>query len=80
MRREECLTTRGRPAVDGNLYQRLLDFIDGCAAGERRIYVDAKLLKAAEASENSKLQKTSSFLVKPRTAPRITQANSVTAR
>ena len=72
MRRQECLTARRRPAVDGNLYQRLPDFIDGDTAGERCIYVNAELLKAAEASENSKRQKASSFLVKPGTALRIT--------
>jgi hypothetical protein len=72
VRGQKCLTTRGCAAVDGDLNRRLLDFIDCCTAGERCIYVNAKLLKAAEPSENSKRQKTSSFLVKAGTAPGVT--------
>src|SRR5215467_11841102 len=72
MRSQECLTARGRAAIDGNLNQRLLDFIDCCTAGKRCIYVNAKLLKAAEATENPKRQKTPSFLVEPGTTPRVT--------
>ena len=72
MRSQECLAARGRAAVDGNLNQRLFDFIYCCTAGKRGLCVDAKLLKAAEPPENSKRQKTSGFLVKPGTAPRIT--------
>ena len=36
------MTARRRPAVDGNLHQRLLDFIDGYAAGEH-VTLDAPI-------------------------------------
>jgi len=72
VRSQECLTAGGRAAIDGNLNQRLFDFIDCYTAGKRGLCVDAKLLKAAEPPENSKRQKTPGFLVKPGTTPRIT--------
>src|SRR5262249_51420693 len=71
MRRYECLATRRCAAVDGDLNQHFLDFIDGCTAGERRICVNAKLLKAPEPAENSKRQKTSRFLIKAGATPSI---------
>jgi hypothetical protein len=39
MRRQECLATRGRSAVDGDLNQRFFDLVDRYAAGDRGIRV-----------------------------------------
>src|ERR1700722_2220134 len=71
MRCQECLATRGGPAVDSNLNQGFFDLIDRYAAGDRGIRVNTQLLKAAESSEDSKRQDTPCLLVKPGATPRI---------
>jgi len=48
-----------------------LDDLAAAGSASRNYRANAKLLKASEPSKNSQCQKTSSFLIKPRTAPSI---------
>ena len=62
MRRQECLASCRRPAIDGDLNQCVFDLVDGNAARTRRIRINAKLLKAAQSCEDAKRQDTSRLL------------------
>ena len=56
MRRQECLASCRRPAIDGDLNQCVFDLVDGNATRTRRIRINAKLLKAAQSCEDAKRQ------------------------
>ena len=51
--------------------QYFFDFIDGYAAGQSSIRVDAEFLKAAQSCEDAKGQDAPRLLVKSGAAPRV---------
>src|SRR4051812_32600297 len=72
MRCQECLATRGGPAVDSNLNQGFFDFINRKTAANPAFVENPQLLKATEPCEDSERQDTPRLLVKPGATPRIT--------